>query len=404
MTGTGTDGAARGGACVVKLAGAGKAAPKHETSGDGKGCRRTASVATFPVDKAVEAHVARLEQAVEAGDQEIARKTFRGAMKIAPDSPALLQRWGCALAWRFHRHAEAMRVARRMIPTGTAAAFCTIALVHEAAGRLERARMCYRRALEANLDEATTWFNYGDLLLKMERFADAVAALREARRLDPADPDVAARLAHAYELLGKLEMAEAAAREALAIAPTHVHAVRVLGRVLHQTGRPDESIHLLQSLAGAIPDDAGILYDLTWALLSAGRVSEAAETADRSIALDPRAVHPKLVRARCHVAAGKLDAAGRIVDELLRVNPDSVPTLHEAAHLAAVVNDWKGCAARWRRVLDLTPHDRCALQEYVTACRKSGDAGLLDEARGFLRRRWPDHVHLCEDAPRESPR
>jgi serine/threonine-protein kinase len=78
---------------------------------------------------------------------------------------------------------------------------------------------------------------YASLVAALGRLPEAISALKQAAALDPLSADIPAVLCAVYLGSGQLQLAEAAARSALEIAPEHGRAARNLGFALLLQGR-----------------------------------------------------------------------------------------------------------------------------------------------------------------------
>ena len=63
--------------------------------------------------------------------------------------------------------------------------FLDAGVLSERSGDLSAALGLYERAIRSNPKSALAWYNYGDILLGLERFEEAVPALRKAVGLSP---------------------------------------------------------------------------------------------------------------------------------------------------------------------------------------------------------------------------
>ena len=63
--------------------------------------------------------------------------------------------------------------------------FLDAGMLSERSGDLPAALDLYDKAIKSNPESALAWYNYGDILLALERFEEAVAALRKAVGLSP---------------------------------------------------------------------------------------------------------------------------------------------------------------------------------------------------------------------------
>jgi len=95
---------------------------------------------------------------------------------------------------------------------------------HARAGRPIDAVLCFRRAAYANPREVDARFHLGEMLWQLGMSDEAIAAWRDAAQIEPRF--LAARLALSESLLARADYAgaQAAASEALALAPLELHA------------------------------------------------------------------------------------------------------------------------------------------------------------------------------------
>jgi predicted TPR repeat methyltransferase len=184
-------------------------------------------------------------------------------------------------------------------------------------------------ALEVNPKIEQYWLSYIDVLIKLERFDEAVRALVEGekfgvssdkldafkQRLQESVPsrrnntvknqppsevkktkgysssaapsqDQITRLLEHYQV-GRLEQAEALATSFTQQFPKHAFGWKVLGAVFQQSGRLNESLAPMQSAVKLSPQDAESHYNLGVTLKELGRLNESETSYKRAIALKP---------------------------------------------------------------------------------------------------------------------
>ena len=115
----------------------------------------------------------------------------------------------------------------------------------------------------------------GDLLIRAERYAEAVAVYTEALG-DRYDADLLYARAMASEKLGRLELSEADLRTILKREPDHAQALNALGYMLADaTDRYAEAYELIRKALELRPSDFYILDSMGWVLYRLGRLDEA---------------------------------------------------------------------------------------------------------------------------------
>ena len=197
----------------------------------------------------------------------------------------------------------------------------------ERRGELRSALDLYAGAVSAQPDSALAWYNYGDVLLSLGRYEEAVSPLTKAVKLSPGttlfhydlglalfylnrheeasrefagivadDPQLKrassklvlsslTNLALSQDMLGRTD--EAAAT----LVPARQTAVDILynlGRFKLRAKRAAEAIDLLQAAALLSPDSEDIIHGVGRALMDLERESEAAPVLVRATKLNPR--------------------------------------------------------------------------------------------------------------------
>ncbi len=165
---------------------------------------------------------------------------------------------GLALAAAYEGAALAGRAPwlRRAIPAAGAAA--ALALGWATAAQVEQWRSStelFRRAAAQSPWHAGVRTMYASNLMNDERLEEALAELREARRLDPTFPLAVLRIAETLHRMGQVEEAAAAYRETLRFWPDHPDAHFGLGYLAWSEGWTDVArFHLERFLLVHVPD------------------------------------------------------------------------------------------------------------------------------------------------------
>jgi tetratricopeptide (TPR) repeat protein len=202
-----------------------------------------------------------------------------------------------------------------------------IGLHAERRGELQAALELYANAVSVQPDSALAWYNYGDVLLAMGRFEEAVSPLTKAVALAPKtalfhydlglalfnldrheeashefavivadDPQLKrassglvlsslTNLALSQDMLGRSDEAANTLAPAL---QTAVDILYNLGRFKLRAERADEAIDLMRAAALLAPESEDIVHGVGHALLELKRESEAAPFLLRATKLNPR--------------------------------------------------------------------------------------------------------------------
>jgi Flp pilus assembly protein TadD len=91
-----------------------------------------------------------------------------------------------------------------------------------------------------------------------------------------------------YRSQGNYDEAIAALRHSVALDPTHLEGRVILGWTLHLAEQPTVAMEVLQQAVIRAPDDVSALNALGIVYLVKGNLSQAVDTHERAIALDPK--------------------------------------------------------------------------------------------------------------------
>jgi tetratricopeptide (TPR) repeat protein len=161
-----------------------------------------------------------------------------------------------------------------------------VAQARSAAGDTAGAIAAARRAVEMAPDSLPPRFALGGLLQSAGRFAAAESVWTALARGGPAAARAGFQLARCRELMGDLDGAVGAAREALARQPGSSTALNLLGYLLADHGRDlDEAEGLIGRALAQEPDNGAILDSRGWVYYRLGRLAEARRDLERAVEL-----------------------------------------------------------------------------------------------------------------------
>ena len=140
---------------------------------------------------------------------------------------------------------------------------------------------------KAEHPDPRAWVMLGDCLQVDHRLDEAEEAYREAIALRPYEGDTYMKLSMCLEKLNRQEDAVRELRKAIRIDQTNVRAQSNLGRLLMQLGFIDEGIDHLRATSALVPDDINAHHALANAYVTAGRFADAAEQFRASLIIQP---------------------------------------------------------------------------------------------------------------------
>lgn len=122
---------------------------------------------------------------------------------------------------------------------------------------------------------------------------------------------------------GDAAQAEAAYREALALAPGHTDASLNLGAMLCDAGRWAEALDVFERALASAPDAALLHFDRAIALEELGRTRDALKSYERCLELAPEFSDAHFNAARLHEQLGNAQGAVRHYSAYRRLQPDA---------------------------------------------------------------------------------
>lgn len=161
-------------------------------------------------------------------------------------------------------------------------------------GETQRAESESALAVRESADSAGAWAVRGYLLSQGGDKAGAVAAYREAIRLDPRDPVTRNNLGAVLLDLGQPAEAISALEEALRLKPIYADARNNLGAAFEKAGRLPDAQRAYRTATMIDPDHAQAYNNLGAVQLKSGDVQAAAASFARAAQLDPNFGVPAL--------------------------------------------------------------------------------------------------------------
>ncbi len=186
---------------------------------------------------------------------------------------------------------------------------------------------------------------------------------------------LAVALAHANRLLrSNPSLAEAQAREILAVAPNHPGGALTLGLALAQLGRNQDASHALKRAAELDPKSA-----VAWrALAEQFTILDDASAADAASAQAIRASvnNPRLMDAANALCEGKLAIAERLLRAYLGEAPTDVAAIRMLAEVGARLGRFEDSERLLQRCLELAPGFAAARHNYALVLHRQSKAEL----------------------------
>jgi tetratricopeptide (TPR) repeat protein len=183
----------------------------------------------------------------------------------------------------------------------------------------------FRAALARNPSYAATHQSLATTLALLGQFEDAVVHYEAALALRPDDPDAHNNVAVLLGRLGRAQAAEAHYETALRLRPEDAETRTNLAALMARLGRDEEAITSFATALEARPDHAPALRGLADLAARQGSAPGSAALEHLRTALGTPANDPAARRYHLAVALaelGRLDAAARQLEAVLRLRPD----------------------------------------------------------------------------------
>lgn len=221
----------------------------------------------------------------DVGDFGGAREHLKQALELDPDcGPAHAElgrvessRGNAALALTHFARAESLGV-------DSAAFLANYGLELLRARRVVAAELALQRAVGQDSSRAAVWNHLGAARLELGREAEALAALRRARVLDPGNQDFRFNLA---SLLFRQQRWPDVVREVSNPRPERADLLDLWGMALREIDGPRAALPLLREASERAPRDLRILNNYGVVQAEDGQVEAARQTWRRVLEIDP---------------------------------------------------------------------------------------------------------------------
>lgn len=198
-----------------------------------------------------------------------------------------------------------------------------LAQAYEAAGRdAGDAERLYQKALQIQPAAANIRTNYGRLLEKQQRFAEALAAYQASVREDPWQAEAHYNLGTLYQRQNQPTEAERYLREAVRLNPDYVSALGNLGVLLARKGQQAEAERLFRHALKTDPNNPTALGNMASFYLSSNRFAEAVVLLEKGVQGAPNNAGMMASLAAVYYQLGRRNEAKTWAQKALRLDPN----------------------------------------------------------------------------------
>ena len=247
------------------------------------------------------------------------------------------------------------------------------AAAHYRAGEHDAAAQCALDIIAQAPEHFDALHLLGVLCLDRKLVADAVAYLTRAARLRPEDPRLNVNRSNAWLALDQFTLAEAAARQVLAIDPDNAGALNNLAIALGKQDRREEGIEAYLAALTRQPDHAPAHYNMAKMLETLGRLDESEAFYRAALLYASPAAPPNRIADILGGLGGVLTALDRPAEVLAlfqdeqarRVEPLNLTWFYSLLHLRLgdFGSGWREYESRWGIAGHDKPHEGASIPD-----------------------------------------
>ncbi|HVS77633.1 MAG TPA: sulfotransferase [Steroidobacteraceae bacterium] len=296
----------------------------------------------------------RAFEAVRVGRFETAERQLRDIQRSRPGESNSLHLLGVALLSQ-GKLAPALEILERVVAEAPRFLHARIDLAraYRQDGRVEAACTELRAALKEKPSLEAGWLAYGDVLVDMEKFAEARAAFERARLLDPHRQ----RIEEATAALagGDYRGAEGIFRDVLKSDASHLAALAGLAAVAIRSGNTRDAERLVSH--ARVRSHHHPLVRRAWGhtLLAAERLAEAADTFRELLRLEPDNPQTWAALGSVYIRLLRQEEALSAYEEAARLNPSQAAFRLAIGHVNKTLGRRAQCEHAYRECLRLDP-------------------------------------------------
>ena len=290
---------------------------------------------------------------LNAGRLLDAQVCCRQALAIDPDCADACHLMGL-LSLHVAQHELAVEWLARAIAQAPKAEYVSsLGTALHRSGRLEEASKALDKAVQLRPDDAGLWTNLGAVLEELKRPLDAVLCFQHALKLDPRHLEAACRCALLLQRIGRLDEALVHFDLCDELRPHHAATLAARSLVSRGLKRFEDYLADGRQAHALDPKDAEICHNVGDALFLLGRLEEALEWFDRTLALAPSLTLALESRAVVLRRMHRFDEAYAIYNHLISIDPtNSAKVELDIAHVDLLLGNfeagWSRREARWR--------------------------------------------------------
>jgi tetratricopeptide (TPR) repeat protein len=308
-----------------------------------------------------ESAVYRAQILVEDGRAEVALKSLREFLKRAPESSLAWYALGRTLqrTGRIPEATQALEKALALKPSFTQAGL-TLGFIYEEAGKAEKAIEIYRKLFEEQQDSGAAQ-RLSTLLLKAEKYREAIPYLEALEAADPDDMNVRVKLGLIHMELKHHEKARKIFQGILARVPDSDRIHYYLGSLYEEMKQFPEAVESLKKVRAESRLFGDSRLHVAYLLKREGRLQDAVSLLEESIQASPRTVGFYVFRANLAEELNDLKGAVGSLEKASRIFPEDEKVSYYLASLYDRIGEVDQGLAEMQRILGVNPNNVDAL-------------------------------------------
>lgn len=255
------------------------------------------------------------------------------------------------------------------------------------------AHLAFLAAFAAGCNEASAYYNHGNVLRRLGDMDAAIVAYDEALRLQPAYPEALCAGGQILRDAGRFDEALRFFHEALRLRPNYLDAIIECANLLDAVNHADEALSILDAGLAAYPGNPHLLNNRGVILFHLQRYPEALGSLDQALMVEPNYAAAHLNKGEVKIRQGLFTQALRDIERAMALRPNYIQALCAKGIAEKLTGRLDEAAATFEAALHISPNDPYALTN-------RGELRLL---RGDMEQGWVDYNARWHTRGHEAP-
>ncbi len=241
---------------------------------------------------------------------------------------------------------------------------------------------------------------------RQNRLSEAIAAFREALRLDSGAADTHYNLGNAFRANGDSEQALQSFRQALQLNVKHFHSLSALAQMMHAAGRNAEAQEYFKKALALQPQDTDLLCDFGDILQESGGWGKAVAFYQRALQVNPRLARAwysggcvEMTRREYFSAILCFEKAVELQADWLEARHNLARALYELGQVSAALAHFRFCAAQPQ---EASAQARAMIAVIIPGVPEANNQAVLEARTSWVERDLARQPVEAKPAPRAA--